>query len=243
MNIRSTMRRVRAFTLIPALLLVAIAAPLAVASAAAQDTGITTRVQFLHAGTDLGEVELFINGDNELDEFGYGDQSDWIELDPGSVQVTLTVDRAGINYAIFDAVYPVPAGNDYFAVITDDLLITGVFDTSSVALQGSRIQIVHASVDTPPVTVVASGENVDLATQLGFARTSEPAPLPSGTYDLEVNLAETGENALTVPGVVIEDSKSYVLVLTGEPGNEDEPLAGVLLETDLVEDTAATPGS
>jgi hypothetical protein len=244
MNIGSIMKRVRASSMMLALLLVATASPLGVANVTAQDSAIVTRVQFLHAGTDLGEVEVHINGNSELDEFGYGDQSDWIDLDPGSVQLTLTADRTGFNYAIFNGIYPVPAGNDYYVVITDDILITGAFDTeSAVADQASRVQITHASIDTPAVTVNASGETVALATELGFPRTSESSPLPASTYDIEVALADTGDVVLTQPGVVIDPAKSYVLVLIGDPADEDKPLEVVALETDLSQEADATPAS
>ena len=244
MNIGSIMKRVRASSLMMALLLVAIASPLGVANVTAQDASIVTRVQFLHAGTDLGEVEVHINGEGELEEFGYGDQSDWIDLDPGSVQLTLTAERIGFNYVVFDGVYPVPAGNDYYVVITDEILISGAFDTASaVADQASRVQIVHASIDTPAVTVNASGETVALATELAFARTSESSPLPASTYDIEVALADTGDVVLTQPGVVVDASKSYVFVLIGDPSNEDKPLAVAVLETDLTGDDSVTPAS
>jgi hypothetical protein len=216
------------------------ALPLLASRASAQE--ITTRIQFLHAGTDTGEVEVHINGDEVLDEFGYGDTSDWIDLDPGSVRLTITADRAGFNYAILDTVYPVPAGNDYYGVISDVLMLGGAFDTSAVAGDGSRVQVTHASVDTPAVNVVASGENVDLATELHFAASSTSAPLPVGTYDLDVTLAESGESVLTKSGVGIEASKSYQAILVGTPGDDDHPLDIVLLETDLSAGKA-TPAS
>jgi hypothetical protein len=240
MGIRSIWKQARTTSLTLALLLGAVASPFGSATVTAQDSGIATRVQFLHAGPDLGDVEVHINGANTLENFAYGDQSDWVDLDPGSVQVTVTEERAGFNYVVFDVVYPVPAGNEYFAVLTDDLILAGTFDTSSVVGEGSSVQFMHASVDTPPVDITATGDNLSLATQLGFARASVPAPMAIGTYELEVTLSDSGESVLTVPGVVIDPSKSYVMVLTGVIGDTDHPLALMALETDLNEQ-AATP--
>ena len=207
-----------------------------VTSIAAQD--IQTRVQILHAGTDVGKVEVHINGDEVLDEFEYGDISDWIELDPGTVRFTVTADRAGFNYVLLDVGYPVPAGNDYFVVITDALVIAGTFEVSGAMGDGSRVQITQASVDTPPVNVVATGENVDLATQLNYAETSEGGVLPAGTYSIEVTLADSGESVLVQDGLVVESGQSYMAVLIGTPGDEDHPLQLVALSTGL---NAATP--
>ena len=48
--------------------------------------------------------------------------------------------------------------------------------------------------------------------------------MPAGTYDFDVTLADTGESALTVPGLVLEGDTTYDLVLMGQPGDEDHPL-------------------
>ena len=48
--------------------------------------------------------------------------------------------------------------------------------------------------------------------------------MPAGTYDIEVTLADSGDVALTVPGMVLEGDTTYDLVLMGQPGDEDHPL-------------------
>ena len=224
------------------LMLVAIA-PLTLSTASAQD--IQTRVQFLHAGTDVGKVEIHINNNEVVDEFEYGDVSDWIDIAPGASRVTITRDRAGFNYMIFDAQYPVPAGNDYYAVITDALVLTGTFDNASAPGDSSRVQFTHASVDTPAVNVVATADGTKLATQLGYASTSETAILPPGTYSLDITLADSGDALLTTD-VTIEAGKSYQLVFVGTPGDTDKPLAVQVLSTDLNPnkvDTSASPAA
>ena len=89
--------------------------PVGVQSAVAQDDlAIQTRVTILHASPDLDKVEVHINYDEVADEFTYGQLSDWIDFQPGGARVTITADRAGFYYAVFDAVYPAPADNDYY---------------------------------------------------------------------------------------------------------------------------------
>ena len=106
--------------LLVATIVVSLLGPVGMQSAAAQDDlAIQTRVQILHASPDVGKVEVHINYDEVVDEFTYGQQSDWIDFTPGAARVTITADRAGFNYAIFDAVYPAPAGNDYYLAITE----------------------------------------------------------------------------------------------------------------------------
>ena len=220
------------------------AAPAGMQQAVAQEsTDIQTRVQVLHAATDLGQVEVAFNNDEVLDEFNYGDQSDFIDLDPGSVQVWITRDRAGINYTVFNAVYPVPAGNDYYLIISDALVMGGVFDRSPLGRDEARIQLTHASVDTPAINVVATGDEINLASQLAFARTADAVVVPAGTYDTEIRLADTGEVLLTVPGGTVEAGKVYQYVLIGAPGDDDHPLEVRALVTDATERGDGTPTS
>jgi hypothetical protein len=217
-------RRAVVAMLLAATVLAMLVAPVGVRSSAAQDLEIQTRVVIVHAAPSLGKVEVHINYDEVADEFVYGDQSDWISFTPGSVRFTITADRAGFNYALFDVIYPVPAGNDYYVVISDALVLTGSFDLSPAADGGARVSVLPGSVALPAVNVTASGVDEPLASALGYARTSEPAVVPAGTYDLQVTLADTGQTALTAPGVALNGNTSNVLVIMGAPNDTDHPL-------------------
>jgi hypothetical protein len=218
-------RRVGMVVLLAATMVASVSGPVAVQPAAAQDDlSIQTRVQVLHADPGLDKVEVHINNDEVLDEFTYGQLSDWIDFQPGGARVTITADRAGFNYAVFDAVYPAPAGNDYYLIVTDPLVIGGVFDTNPIPDRGARVRIVQGSVALPAVNVTANGESNALARQLPYAASSVYNVLPAGTYDIEVTLADTGESVLTAAGMVLEGNTTYDLVLMGQPGDEDHPL-------------------
>jgi hypothetical protein len=216
-------------------------APVAQQSAAAQDDlAIQTRVLIMHASPSLDKVEVHINYDEIVDEFTYGQMSDWTEFTPGAPRVTITADRAGFNYAIFDAVYPAPAGNDYYLVISEALVLAGAFDRSPVPDGGARVTVLQGSVALPPVNVTATGEDAAWATELGYGRTSEAAVVPAGTYDLEVTLADSGDVAVSTPGLVLEGNSSYVLVIMGQPNDTDHPLE-VRALVDTTEERTATP--
>jgi hypothetical protein len=218
--------------------------PVGLGSAAAQDDiTIQTRVQVLHAAPGVGQVEVAINYDEVLDEFTYGEQSDWIDFQPGGARITITADRAGFNYAIFDMVYPAPAGNDYYLIITDALVLGGVFDRSPIPDGGARVRIIQGSVALPAVNVNATGGNVSFATQLEYARYSDYAVVPAGTYDIEVTLADTGEVALTATGVVLDGNTTYELVIMGEPNDTDHPLELRPLMTTTSERVDSTPSA
>jgi hypothetical protein len=228
--------------LLIATMLAMLVAPVGVQPAAAQDDlAIQTRVVILHAGADAGQVEVHINYEEVVDEFEYGMQSDWIEFQPGAARVTITADRAGFNYAIFDAVYPAPAGNDYYLIITDGLVLAGAFDTSPIPDGGARVRIIQGSVALPAVNVTASGGDAEFATELAYPRSSESVVVPAGTYDFEVTLADSGETALSAPGVALEGDMAYELVIMGRPGDENHPLELRVLADTTGERATATP--
>ncbi len=218
----------------------AILAPAGFRPAAAQE--IQTRVQVLHAAPGLGKIEVHINNQEVLDEFEYGDLSDWIDLQPGSDRLTITQDRAGFNYAVFDAMYPVPAGNDYYVIISDDIVMTSVVDRSPVADGAARVRVSQSSVDLPEVNVSATNGNVTFATQLTYPRTSDYVSVPAGTYDIEVKLADTGESVFTAPGITLEGNQVYDLVIMGKPNNDDKPLKIQSL-VDTTTEKTGTPSS
>ena len=60
------------------------------------------RFRVLHASPDLGKIEVLFNGEKKLDEFEYGQASDWIDVDPGLVRITVQRDRLFINDVVFD---------------------------------------------------------------------------------------------------------------------------------------------
>ena len=234
-------RRAALGVFLVAMMVATLLAPVAQQSAAAQDDlAIQTRVLIMHASPSLGKVEVHINYDEIVDEFTYGQMSDWTEFTPGAPRVTITADRAGFNYAIFDAVYPAPAGNDYYLVISEALVLAGAFDRSPVPDGGARVTVVQGSVALPPVNVTATGEDAAWATELGYGRTSEAAVVPAGTYDLEVTLADSGDVAISTPGLVLEGNSSYVLVIMGQPNDTDHPLE-VRALVDTTEERTATP--
>ena len=113
----------------------------------------------LHASPTLGKIEVHINYDEVVDEFTYGEQSDWIDFQPGGARVTITADRAGFNYAIFDAVYPAPPAT----TTTWSSPTPWFWPASSTAARSPTAapasSYVQASVALPAVNVTATGEN------------------------------------------------------------------------------------
>jgi hypothetical protein len=212
--------------------------------AAAQDDGaVQPRVVVLHADWSLGPVDVYLNNDEVLSEFAYGQVSDWIAFEPGNVRITITSNQGALNsnYIAFDAVYPAPAGNDYSLIVTTPIVLAGVFDTSPIPDDGARVRVVHGAVSLQAVDVSANDGNVALAQQLRYSSVSDYTVVPAGTYDFEVTLSRNDESVLAAPGMVLEANTTYELVLMGEPGDANHPLELRPLADTTQESPTATP--
>ncbi len=216
--------------LIAVMALAAFVAPAGLRQALAQETptaapiNVQTRGLFLHASPSLGKIEVHVNWEEKLDEFEYGDLSDWIDLPPGATEISFTYDRGGFNYMAFDAIYPIPAGGDYYAVISDQIVITGAFDKAPVREGTARVRVVQGSVSLPAVNVTASGTNLEIAKGLQYPRTSEYVEVPAGAMSLDITLADSGQAALTGASVTLNPDMVYELVIMGNANDGDHPL-------------------
>jgi hypothetical protein len=65
--------------------------------------------------------------------------------------------------------------------------------------------------------------------------------VPAGTYDLEVTLADSGDVAVTMPGMVLNGNTTYDLVIMGQPNDTDHPLEIRPLSTTTTEEATPTP--
>lgn len=210
-------------------------------SVARAQSPFPTRIRVLHASPALGKVEIRFNGEKKLDEFTYGTTSDWIEVGAGVVRVTISRDRAGINYIVYDAVAPVVANEDYELVLSDPLVIPIPVDRSPLAADTARVRVVHASVDVPAIDIAKKGGDV-IIENLAYGQLSDPLEVPAGSVDLEARLHDSGEVALELPGLTAEAGTVYQVVIYGNPGDSEAPLTVTTLsDAARTSNPAATP--
>ena len=201
-------------------------------SASAQEATISTRARVIHAATNEGEIKVSFNGDRQIEGLGFSEVSDFVEIDPGDVWVEMEEDSVDLFDLIFSATYPVvPAGNDYQLVLTDDLVLTQLVDTTSVRAGQARIRLVHASVNTPTVDVVVGGAERAIISESRYPFSTEYAEVDPGSYDLQFVQSGTSTVVLELPSVTIEEGMVYDLILAGTPGDDERPLQAILAST------------
>ena len=190
------------------------------------------RMRVLHASPDLGKVEVLFNNNEVLDEFEYGQVSNWVDLDPGLVRVTVRRDRLFINDVVFDALYTVVADEHVNLIISDPLLIPAPVVREPLPADTSRVSVIHAAIDTPPVDVSFERGNVAIPA-LAYGQQTVLSEIPVGTYDIEFRAHETGELLVEAVETVLETGIVYDMVIHGIPGDAETPQTVTIL-TDQV---------
>lgn len=199
------------------------------------------RFRVLHASPDLGKIEVLFNGEKKLDEFAYAQVSDWIDVDPGLVHITVQRDRLFINDVVFDLALPVIADERYEFIISDPLVIPAPVDRAPLPIDMARARVIHASIDTPVVDIAIKGGDVVLA-GLGYGLMTAPLEMPASLYDLELRVHETGEIVAEVPQVPLGAGTVSDLVIHGKPGDANAPLTvSILTDPVRVLPAGATP--
>jgi hypothetical protein len=181
------------------------------------------RFRVLHAAPDLGKIEVLFNDAKQLDEFAYGQYSDWIDVDPGLVRITVRRDRLFINDVVFDLALPVIAGERYEIIVSDPLIIPAPVDRRPLPIDMARARAIHASIDTPAVDLATKDGDIVLSA-LRYGQISAPLEVPPGMYDLEIRIHETGEVIADVPKAPLGAGMISDLVMHGIPGDAETPL-------------------
>lgn len=201
------------------------------------------KLRVLHGAPDLGKVEVYFNGDKKLDEFQYGQVSDWIDIDPGLVRIEIKRDRLLINDTVFDVSLPIIADEHYDFIISDPIVLPAPVDRRPLPANTARARAVHASIDTPVIDIAMKGGDVVIPA-FQYGQISEPLEVPAGAYDLEIRVHETGDVLAEVTQVPLAAGSVSDLVIYGKPGDANAPLSMAVL-SDLVRvlPAGATPAA
>jgi hypothetical protein len=185
--------------------------------ASAQSTD--ARVRITHASPDAPAVDIWVNGSPAVTGLAFGQSTDLLPLPAGTCDVAVT--PAGSTDPEADAVIStsltLEAGAAY-EVVANGLLANisaSVYplDLSPLAEGNTRIEVIHASPDAPAVNILANGNPI--IEDLQFPESSGFLEVPSGSYDIQVAVAESGAIALDLPGTALEAGQVYQVIAVG----------------------------
>lgn len=230
-----------------ALLAASIAAVAVFASAvSAQSSDAQLRV--LHASPDAPAVDVYLDGAEAISDLAYDDITDYVSVPSGAHNVQVFPASAdGTGDPVIDADVTLNSGADYtvaaVGLLADITPLVLLDDNSDPAAGEAKLRFVHASPDAPAVDIYADGAGV-IVPNASFKDASGYLGLAAGTYDLEVRAAGTETVALDLPGITLEEGKTYTAFAVGLL--EGTPALNAKLTVDATADVAtptATPAS
>ncbi|MDQ2050406.1 DUF4397 domain-containing protein [Natronolimnohabitans sp. A-GB9] len=191
----------------------------------------TGGVRVAHFSPDAPNVDILVDGEQVLADVAYRDISPYLELAPGTYQVTITA--AGDPEAV---VYDeeVTVENAFYTLAAIGELEAGTFDVLVLTDAGSAVvRLAHAAPDAPAVDVSAAGQ--PLFENVAFGETSEYVAVPAGDYTLDVSPAGEPGAVVASVDVTLELATPYTAAAVGyldPPADVEDREFEVLLTPD-----------
>ncbi|MCU4925420.1 DUF4397 domain-containing protein [Halobacteria archaeon AArc-dxtr1] len=148
-------------------------------------------VRVAHLSPDAPAVDIYVDGDQVLEGVDYEEITPYLEIPPGSYQVTITAAGDPETVAFDDEVYFGEAFHTVAAVgeLAEETFMPLVLTDAGSAL----IRLGHASPDAPAVDVVGNEGSMTLFENVSFGTATNYVALPAGSYTLDVLPAAGGE--------------------------------------------------
>jgi len=191
------------------------------------------RVRAVHASPDAPVVDILVNDNPAFTEVAFGDISPYASVPANVYNVKVVPTGAGPGSAVIDADVNLFFNTDYTVVAVNTLAniepLVLEDDNGWVWGRKARVRFVHASPDAPAVDIRAV-DGPFLFQDIEFKGVGDYVTVPAGTYDLEVQIAGTGDTVLSVPGVTLKRGTTYTAFAVGLAGGT--PALSVLLSVD-----------
>jgi len=202
-----------------------------------------------HASPDAPAVDVQVDNEMVLSDVEYGSVSDYLTIEPGDHNVTITAANES-DEVVFE-------GEVVFqrrAALT--LAASGeVTENASTAFEPavfndnayepteneSAVRIVHLSPDAPDVDVTTANGSVVLADNVSFGNVSDYSAVPAGNYSVAIRepTATNDGPVVTTVDVSLANETAYSAMALGYLSPDDAP-ADTPFEVYATEDATAT---
>jgi hypothetical protein len=198
-----------------------VGALLALSSATAQSPG-SGRVRIMHASPDAPAVDIFVDGQKAVTALAFPSNTGYVSLPAGPHDVAVFASPSdGSGTPVLEATLQVAAGKDYTVLAVgkladSTLALLPLEDNNSAPAAGTaHVRLIHASPDAPAVDVIVAGTNTKVFSNVPFKGAGGYAPVPAGTYNLDVNVASSGDTVKSITGLALSEGTVYTVVATG----------------------------
>lgn len=175
------------------------------------------KVRVLHASPNAPLVDIYINGQQVLQNISYKQSSNYMSLPQG--QYRIDVYETGTHTSpIFSALVPVMNNKAYTIAAVGDssskLQLLPFIDSTFLPYGDAKIRVAHLSPDAPLIDIAfKNGET--LFSNLSYKQITEYLQVTSGTADLEIRAAGTKDIILAVPNLKIQPNTLYTIHIIG----------------------------
>lgn len=208
---------------------VALALFVALASCAA-----TAQVRVAHASPNAPGVDVYVNGKRVVSDLLFTNVTSYLSLAPAYTNIQVKV--AGTQTVVINATVPFSASNFYTVAatgyVTNLAPVVFVDDNRAPASGYAAVRFIHLSPNAPAVNVAVAG-GPTLFSDVSFRSATTYLQVASGTYNLVVDVAQSGATALKLPGITFAAGKAYTAFAEGLVGGSGAESLQAVLAVDL----------
>lgn len=192
-------------------------------------------IRILHASPGTPAVDIYVNGDLVVQDLGYGEITDYLEVEPTEYNVKVFPAGETTNPAL-DVDLIVPGGEitTVTAVgIYPEVQLLPIAQTVKCPLPDrALVRFIHLSPDAPAVDVVFP-DGTQLFCGVEYQEVTDYLPAKAGVYELQVRPSGVDTVIITLPQVTLKADHIYSIYALGRlEGMPD-------LKAMVIEDTAA----
>jgi hypothetical protein len=203
------------------------------------------QVRVVHAVPDGPAVDVFVDGDQVLENVSFFTASDYLSVPAGEHLVQVTAAGAAPSSAVISETLTLAAGQSYTVMaagMPDSIAATVLEDERAVPTAGdTKIRFIHAVPDAPAVDIRQVGDEIPLIANLAFREASDYLPLLPGSYDLNVVATGQTETLFDFDENLIADEPIYDIFLVGDLGAIRAEVANVTVSAASQPAQATTP--
>lgn len=179
------------------------------------------QLRLIHASPGVATLDIYVDGNKVASALKFADVSPYATLISGNHRVQVLAVGAGLGGASFiDTTIDLREGQAYTIVAADrpaQMAPVLLDDAPGSVTDGqSRVRLVHASVDAPPLADVAVAGGPVVASDLPFKGSTGYLTVAPGSYRFEVRPAGTIQAIATTETVELIADRTYTAFVIGQ---------------------------